>query len=104
MKVLSDEGQKMVPFSQRRHRLNPSELEPVMYAVESKLRQMIESQQDLMQARLLFRVYFRLREYVTSRPVYPPCETWKEISDYVNNGTVPVKEGAKCLRSAISID
>lgn len=41
--------------------------------------------EDLLEAGYLFRIFFRLNEHVTSRPVYPPHETMEEISSYLGH-------------------
>ena len=71
----------MVPkYSERRHRLNPVEVDPVMEAVGFRLRQLVEEKQDLRTAEILFRVYFRLREYVTSARARHAVKLRKEVS------------------------
>ena len=77
-----------VNSSERRHRLNAIEVVPVMKAVEFKLKQLVKEKSDLLMASILFRVHFRLKEYVTSRPNYPPHETWEDMSSYLWYGTV----------------
>ena len=94
MKVLSDEVQIMVPFSQRRHRLNGYEVPLVMEAVEFQLRQLLEDKENLLTSSILFKVYYRLREHVTNRPSYPSHSTWEEISSYLSYGTISREEGA----------
>uniref|UniRef100_A0A6M3LWD9 Uncharacterized protein n=1 Tax=viral metagenome TaxID=1070528 RepID=A0A6M3LWD9_9ZZZZ len=84
----------MVPYSERRHRLNGVEVDPVMVAVYHRLLRLVEEKEDLLTAEILFRVYYRLKEHVTNRPSYPPHDTWSEISSYLTNGTVLVGEGA----------
>ena len=73
--------------SERRHRLNPVEVAPVMEAVEFRLKQLVKEKDDLPTASILFRVNFRFKEYVTSRPSYPPHKTWEEMSSYLWYGT-----------------
>ena len=77
-----------VNSSERRHRLNPVEVVPVMEAIELMLKQIVKEKSDLLTASILFRVHFRLKEYVTSRPSYPPHETWEDMSSYLWYGTV----------------
>lgn len=79
--------------SERRHRLNGVEVDPVMVAVYYRLLQLVEERDDLPMAEILFRVHFRLREHVTNRPQYPAHGTWSEIRAYLN-GTVSEEEGA----------
>lgn len=82
----------MEPFSQRRHRLNSVEVEPVLESVEFRLNQLLEEKEDLLTASILFRVYYRLREHVTNRPSYPSHSTWEEILAYLSYGTVSKEE------------
>ena len=85
----------MVPLnSERRHRLTPVEVTPVMEAVEFHLRQLLEDRVDLLTSSILFRVYYRLREHVNNRPSYPPHDTWEEISSYLSYGTVSEEKAA----------
>ncbi|MBA7646475.1 hypothetical protein ES703_54239 [subsurface metagenome] len=83
----------MVPFSQRRHRLNSDEVPPVKKAVYHRLLYLLEEKEDILTAEILFRVFFRLNEHVTNRPSYPPHGTWSEMSYYLSNGTVSKEEG-----------
>ena len=82
----------MVPYLDRRHRLNGVEVDPVMVAVYHRLLRLVEEKEDLLTAEILFRVYYRLREHVTNRPQYPSHSGWSEIRAYLN-GTVS-EEGA----------
>jgi len=78
----------MVPYSvERRHRLYPVEVGPVMESVEFQLRHLVKEEEDLLTASILFRVFYRLKEHVKSRPSYPVHSTWSEIQAYMN-GTV----------------
>ena len=51
MERARDKVESRVPFSQRRHRLNPGEIYPVLEAVEFRLRQLISEKSDLPSAR-----------------------------------------------------
>ena len=86
----------MVPYSQRRHRINPQEIEPILEACAQRLIHFlslsIHDSGDLQEAGSLFRVYYRLNEHVMSRPSYPPHETWDEIAVYLDNGSVSKEE------------
>ena len=77
------QGQKLVPFSQRRHRLNPNEVSPVLEAVDFRLKQLVHDREDLPSAMVLLRVYYRLKEHVTARPKYPAHKSWAEIIEYL---------------------
>ncbi|MCW3988822.1 MAG: hypothetical protein NWE88_01955 [Candidatus Bathyarchaeota archaeon] len=83
----------MVQYStERRHRLNGVELDPVMVAVYHRLLRLVEEKDDLRTAAILFRVYYRLREHIINRPHYSSHSGWSEIASYLN-GTVSIKEG-----------
>jgi hypothetical protein len=85
----------MVPkYSERRHRLNGDEVDPVKEAVYHKLLQLLEEKEDLPTAEILFHVYYRLREHVTSRLNYPPHSMWSEIRSYLDYGTVSEEESS----------
>ena len=78
----------MVPYSQRRHRINPQEIDPIKAACFQRLTHFLEERApgDLPEAVYLFRVYYRLNEHVAARPRYPPHGSWNEIVAYLNNG------------------
>lgn len=83
-------------YSERRHRLNSMEIDPVKEACYHRLLQLLEERdpEQLLRASTLFRVYYQLREHVTNRPSYPPHDAWEEISAYLSFGTVSREEGA----------
>ena len=89
----------MVPLnSERRHRLNPVEIEPVMDACHHRLIQLLQdrSPEDLLEASILYRVWFRIQTYCTSKPKYPPHDTWKALASNIQTyGTVSREEGAQ---------
>ena len=86
----------MVPFSQRRHRLNPVEIDPVKDACHYRLLQLLQDRipEAFLEASILFRVWYRIHTYCTSKPSYPPHDTWEEIQGYLSYGTVSREEGA----------
>ena len=71
------------------------DLDPVKEACYHGLFHLLEERvpEDLLDASILFRVYYRLSEHVTDRPSYPSHSTWDEISAYLSYGTVS-KEAA----------
>ena len=86
----------MVPkYSERRHRLNPLEINPVRDACHHRLIQLLQERapEDLLEASILFRVWYRIHTYCTSKPGYPPHDTWDGIaSNILNYGTVSREE------------
>jgi hypothetical protein len=72
----------MVPYSQRRHRLNGDEIEPVRDAALYRLLQLVKARVPgtLDEAGSLFRIWYRITYYVRNKPSYPPHETWGEIA------------------------
>lgn len=73
----------MVPlYSERRHRLNPVEIDPVKTACYYRLLHLLEERapETLLEASTLFRVWFRIQTYCTSKPAYPAHNTWDEIA------------------------
>jgi len=90
------ERRRTVPYSERRHRLGPDEIEPVRDAALNRLHALLEDREpdELDEARALFRIWYRIHHYVTSRPVYPPHGTREEMSDYLTFGTVSSEEAS----------
>ena len=76
----------MVPYSERRHRLNPAEIYPVRDACRHRLTELLEERnpEDLPKASILFRVWYRIDAYCTNKPKYPAHDTWEEIQAYLN--------------------
>lgn len=70
-----------LPYSERRHRLNPDEIEPVMWAAYDKLLRLLDREDPgtLEEAQSLFRIWYRISRYVRNKPSYPPHETWAEM-------------------------
>ena len=81
----------VLKYSERRHRLNPVEIDPVKEACYHRLLHLLEERvpEDLLEASALFRVWYRIHTYCTSKPAYPSHDTWDGIaSNILNNGTV----------------
>ena len=81
----------MVPnYSERRHRLNPDEIEPIRDAALDKLLVLLRDEDParLDEAGGLFRIWYRIERYVHNKPSYPPHETWPELALQLPNGTV----------------
>jgi hypothetical protein len=70
-------------YSDRRHRINSDEVEPVRDAVEKELRTLIETRSDFDKAEPLFKVLFRFDNYFHRRPPYPNPITWETIEDWI---------------------
>ena len=86
----------MVPLkSERRHRLNPVEIDPVRDACYHRLIQLLQdlSPEDLLEASILFRVWYRIDTHCTGKPAYPFHSTWEEISAFLSFGTISEEEG-----------
>lgn len=69
----------MVPLSQRRHRLHPEEIPEVLEGLKLRLRQHLETEEDLAGATVAFRAFYRLMTHRTGRPNYPAPVTWNTI-------------------------
>ncbi len=86
----------MVPkYAERRHRLNSMEIDPVKEACYHRLIQLLEERdpEQLLEASILFRVWYRIDTYCTGKPAYPPHDTWNGIaSNTLNYGTVSEEE------------
>lgn len=79
----------MVPYSERRHRLNAIEIIPVKNACCNRLIQLLQDRtpEDLLEAIALFRIWYRIENYVKNKPKYPPHETFNQIASSLNYGT-----------------
>jgi hypothetical protein len=90
----------MVPYSERRHRLNPDEIEPVRDAAHDMLVSLLELRDPstLDEAGSLFRIWYRIARYVRNKPSYPPHESWDEIALQLTYGTVNGIEEAEMMR------
>jgi len=69
----------MVPFSERRHRIQGLEIPEVIEGLKLRLRQHLEDRDDLMKATVAFRALYRLNEHKVGRPDYPEPVTWELI-------------------------
>ena len=81
-------GGIMLHFSERRHRLQGGELQPVKEAVYRDLVRRIESRDDLLLTASLFRVWFRIETHCRNKPSYPGHSTWEELEASLAFGTV----------------
>jgi len=81
----------MVPFSERRHRLQDEEVPETIEGLKLRLLQHLETKGDLYGARVAFKAFYRLSTHVRGRPSYPSPITWDLIGSYVN-GTIYEKE------------
>lgn len=78
----------MPHFSERRHRLQGVELQPVKEAVYRDLIRRIESRDDLLLTACLFRAWFRMETHCTHKPAYPGHSTWEELEASLGFGAV----------------
>lgn len=81
----------MVPKTERRHRLNPLEIDPVKDGCYYRLIHLLEERnpEDLLEASLLFRVWFRIDTHCTNKPKYPDHDIWEALaSNIMKFGTV----------------
>ena len=79
-----EELDKMLHFSSRRkHGLFPHEFGSVYRAVQSRLKILLEQQDNLVEAEILFKVLWRFDNCRAGRPQYPDEVTWKLIDEYV---------------------
>lgn len=69
----------MVPFNQRRHRLNPLEIPEVIEGLRLRLKYHLENRENLLAASIAYRAYHRLLNHHTGRPNYPQPITWRHI-------------------------
>ena len=83
----------MVPYFERRHRLHGDEVPEAIGGLRLRLLQHLKTRENLYEARVAFRAFYRLSTYCRGRPSYPNPLTWDLIASYVN-GTVSEKEGS----------
>lgn len=83
----------MVPYSERRHRLHGDEVPKAIEGLRLRLLQHLKTRENLYEARVAFRAFYRLSTYCRGRPSYPNPLTWDLIASYVN-GTVSEKAGS----------
>jgi CRISPR-associated Cas5-like protein len=67
-------------------RLAAEEVEPIMELVQARLEGLYETQVNLGQAELLFRVLWRYKYPYQGRPSYPEPVTWSTIRGLLENG------------------
>ncbi len=77
-----------VSYSERRHRLQGYELNPVKEAVYRDLVRRIESRDDLLLTASLFRIWFRMETHCKNKPSYPGHSTWEELEASLAFGPV----------------
>jgi len=73
----------MVPLSERRHRLHPEEVPEVIEGLRLRLRQHLETEDDLPGATIAFRALYRLKVHRAGRPNYPEPVTWNTIVEWL---------------------
>lgn len=71
----------MVPFNQRRHRLNPLEVPEVIEGLRLRLNYHLQTRENLLAASIAYRAYHRLKNHHTGRPNYPEPITWRHIEE-----------------------
>lgn len=84
----SDDGLLMVPnSSERRHRIQASAVPEVVAGLRLRLREHLETKDDLYGASIAFRTLFRFEIHKIGKPCYPSPMNWDVIDSYVN-GTI----------------
>ena len=65
------------------------EINPVKDACQNRLVQILRDKnpEDILEAMVLFRVWYRIENYVKNKPKYPPHETFEQIASGLNYGT-----------------
>ena len=74
----------------RRHGLYPHEFGPVFQAVKYRILQLLENQEDFIEAEALFRVLWRFENCQVGRPQYPKEINWQLIREYINGPFHPL--------------
>lgn len=70
--------------SERRHRLHGVEIPEVLRGLELRLREHLETENDLLGAEIAFRAFYRLLEHRVGRPNYPEPVTWNIIAEWIH--------------------
>ena len=71
----------------RRHRLHEFEVPEVIKALRLLLLDYLERKEDLYNAEIAFKAFFRLIKHQSGRPDYPNPLNWQVMEEYIN-GTV----------------
>ena len=76
----------MVPYyGERRHRISGGELPHVITAIESQLREQLQTRANPREAEHLFRLWYRIRIHREGRPSYPEPITWNVIEKHLGD-------------------
>jgi len=89
--------------SERRHRINGTELTGTEQGLRLYLQDQVRTRSDQFHAFETFKLYFRIINHVTGKPLYPKAITWEVVADYIGADTVPlteVEEAATRIRFA----
>lgn len=68
-------------MGERRHRIRADELGPVKVAIHDRLILLLDerSPDELENAANLFRLWYRIENYITHKPAYPDHSTYAQI-------------------------
>ena len=84
----------MVPLGpERRHRIQRDEIPEVVAGLRLRLREHLETKDDIYGASLAFRTLYRLKTHKVGKPSYPNPISWTLIEEYTNYGTISNEEG-----------
>jgi len=75
----------MVPLSERRHRLNDSEIPEVILGLRLRLKELLKERKDTEKAQTALRCMHRLLEDNPGRPRYPKFD-WDYLSYFIEDG------------------
>ena len=88
----SDDDLLMVPnSSERRHRIQDSEVPEIVAGLRLRLREHLETKDDLCGASIAFRTLFRFEIHKVGKPRYPNPLTWDLIDSHVNGAISRVR-------------
>lgn len=82
-------------YSERRHRLNYMEIDPVKDACYHRLLYLLEERapEGLLEASILFRIFHRIQTHCHGKPAYPDHDTWEAIAaNILTYGTISREE------------
>lgn len=81
----------MVLFENRRHRLQPEEVTPILTLIEKRLIELLEERMKYEEAETLFKVLFRIKSNRWGRPSYPDF-TWSLVNDLLHTEKGPLSK------------
>lgn len=70
-------------LAERRHRIQGEEIPEVIRGLELRLREHLQTEEDLAGATVAFRAFYRLVTHQVGRPNYPDPITWDVMVEWI---------------------